>query len=329
MILRWGIIGCGAVANSKGGPSLYNVKRSKLVAVMSRREEKARAFARRHGAKKFYTKVEDLLKDEEIDAVYIATPPYVHCQYTIRAAEAGKHVLCEKPMAMTVKECRMMIDACRRADVKLMVAYYRRGWPNVQAVKKVIDQGEIGDIILAKVHAARYYGPEKISWRINPEISGGGVLMDLGSHYIDLLTYLLGDVSGVKALTESVYWNYEVEDSAMLLMKFERGSHGVASFNWNIGVRELEFGIYGTKGKVSFSPGSPSRSGDFTLFLGEEEKKINLKPTSITHLEIVRNFISGVLEDEELICPGEEGIKTNKVIEAAYKSSRRMDTDSL
>ena len=110
--LRWGILGCGDVAEYKGGPPLYSVDDSELIAVMRRDRAKAESFAERHGAKRFYTDIDDLLSDDELNAIYIATHPYLHCEQTLRVAEAGKHVLCEKPMAMTVEECQRMVDAC-------------------------------------------------------------------------------------------------------------------------------------------------------------------------------------------------------------------------
>ncbi len=126
MNLRWGIIGCGNVAETKGGPALYGVEGSELVAVMSRSAEKGADFAQRHGARRHYTSVADLLSDDEVDAVYVATPPHLHAEQTVLAAEAGKHVLCEKPMALTVAECETMVAACRDAGVELWIAYYRR-----------------------------------------------------------------------------------------------------------------------------------------------------------------------------------------------------------
>ena len=115
-LLRWGILGCGDVAEHKGGSPLYSVEGSELIAVMRRDKEKAEAFAASHGAKRVYHTVDALLADDEINAVYVTTPPYLHCEQTIRAAQTGKHVLCEKPMAMNVDECREMIDGapCKR-----------------------------------------------------------------------------------------------------------------------------------------------------------------------------------------------------------------------
>jgi 1,5-anhydro-D-fructose reductase (1,5-anhydro-D-mannitol-forming) len=324
--VKWGIIGCGDVANRKGGPALYNVKGSELLAVMARDPKKAKAFAAKHGAKRYYGTVEALLGDADVDAVYVATPPNAHCQYTIQAARAGKHVLCEKPMAMSVKECRMMIEACKGNDVRLMVAYYRRGYPNVQRARDLIERGTIGDVVLARTSVTGYYDPLKpedpANWRADPKVGGGGVLMDMGCHYIDLLLYLLGDVSKVKALVETIHCHYPVEDAAELILKFKGGAHGLANFNWNVGVEETALEIYGIKGKMSLSPAGVERSGDLSLHVGgANAREEHLEPIGITHLGIVRNFVEALANDGPLLCAGEEGIKTNEIIEAAYNVS--------
>jgi len=326
MIVKWGVIGCGAVADYKGGPALYNVKGSELVAVMGRDVNKAKAFAERHGAKRYYGTVEGLLRDEDVNAVYVATPPSTHCQYTIQAAEAGKHVLCEKPMAVNLTECRKMIDVCKKHNVKLMVAYYRRGYPNVQKIKQLIEQGYIGEVVLARVSSTGYYNPENTedptNWRTNPQIAGGGVLMDIGCHYIDLLIYLLGEITDIKALIETIHCRYAVEDSAELILKFKRGPHGIANFNWNVGIDTMDFGIYGTQGKISFNPGGIDRSGDLTLQTKENGFQVmHLEPLRITHLGIVKDFVGSLAQNKNSLCPGEEGIKTNEAIEVAYRSS--------
>jgi len=176
MTVKWGIIGCGAVAEHKGGPALYNAPDSELIAVMRRDEQLAAEFAQRHGAKRHYSSVEAILADDEINAVYIATPPHVHAEQTIAAADAGKHVLCEKPMAMNVGQGREMIAACRNNGVQLMIAYYRRFWPLASKMQQLIADGAIGWPTMAYAHcAALWQPPEDPStfWRIQRDIAAG------------------------------------------------------------------------------------------------------------------------------------------------------------
>src|SRR2546429_9859202 len=147
--LTWGLIGCGDIARKRVAPALRDLEGCEFIAVSREREDLTEAFAKEFGAKRWYGTWQDLLKDEEIDAVYIATPVHLHAQQTIAAAEAGKHVLCEKPLAMNVRECDQIIDACQSHNVKLGVAYYRHFYPVVERIKAIIKHGEIGTPVLA------------------------------------------------------------------------------------------------------------------------------------------------------------------------------------
>ncbi len=314
-VLRWGILGCGNVAEHKGGPPLYSVDNSELIAVMRRDQAKAEDFAHRHGAKRAYTDVDKLLSDDEINAIYIATPPHLHCEQTIRAAQAGKHILCEKPMAMSVSECQQMIDACSEAGVTLMIAYYRNHYPNVEKMKALMDEDAIGDVVLARINCTAYYNPNRKdlrNWRINPEISGGGVLMDIGSHRISLLQYLMGDVASVKGFAETVHLDGTVDDSAVFTLRFESGAHAVANINWNVGIGVDDIEVYGTKGGLRCSP---LNSENLTLKTKSEGvKTLPQKPLPHTHTGLVKDFINHIRTGEPIRCTGELGLQTNAII---------------
>ena len=321
MSVKWGIIGCGDVAEHKGGPALYQAKGSELVAVMRRDIKKAKEFAQRHGVKRYYGSVEKLLKDKEVNAVYIATPVYLHSEQTIEVAHAGKHILCEKPMAMNILQCQRMIQKCKEKNVKLMIAYYRRFYPHIRKMKDLIGAKTIGKPVLARTSFSSYYNPTVSGhWRIDPLLAGGGVMMDMGSHRIDLLIYLLGEVEKVSAFVETIHSHYSVEDSTVMILKFKSGAHGVANFNWNVrkGVDELE--IYGTNGRISVKP---LDSGNLEVHTEEGVKNFILPPLKPTHLGVVKDFVESLQSGRKMICSGEEGMKTNQVIQAAYESSRK------
>jgi predicted dehydrogenase len=185
--VQWGIIGCGDVTEVKSGPALYKIKGSSLVAVMRRDGKKAEDYAWRHNVPRWYDDADKLINDPDVNAVYIATPPGSHAEYTIRVAAAGKPVYVEKPMARSFAECRQMLAACERAGVPLWVAYYRRGLPNHLKVKELIDSGAIGEIRLVNIRL--YYSPDwhpvadskNLPWRVDPQIAGGGFFLDLAS----------------------------------------------------------------------------------------------------------------------------------------------------
>lgn len=315
-ILRWGIIGCGNVAEHKGGPPLYTVDESELIAVMRRDESEAKSFAERHGAKRYYSDIDELLSDTEINAIYIATPPYLHCNQTIRAAESGKHVLCEKPMAMNIEECHQMVAACENAGVTLMVAYYRNHYPNIEKMKCLMDEGRIGDVVLTQVNCTSLYNPNRAdlkNWRIDPKISGGGVLMDIGSHRISLLEYLMGEIVTVKGIAETVKSDLPVDDSAVFTLRFSNGSHAVANINWNVGVSKDSIEVLGTEGILKCMP---LNSGNLTLENRSEGIiDISQEPLPYTHTGLVRDFVNHLRTGEPIRCSGESGLRTNKVIQ--------------
>ena len=318
MALKWGILGCGDVAEYKGGPPLYNVEGSELVAVMRRDATKAESFAERHGAKRAYTNIEDLLADQEINAIYIATPPNLHCQQTIQVAEAGKHILCEKPMAMNTDECRQMIDVCQKNQVTLMIAYYRRFYPNILMMKKFLQANVIGETILARINHTSYYNPnrnEAGAWRTDQPSSGGGVLMDLGSHRIDLLIHLLGDIESVRGYADPLYCNSEVDHSAVFTLRFQTGAHATANINWNIGVPIDDIEIHGTDSLLRCNS---LNSGNLTLENQDDIQDFTQKPLEYTHTGLIEDFVNHIRTGEPICCSGEEGLKTAEIISQLY-----------
>ena len=198
--IRWGIIGCGDVCEVKSGPGFQKAEHSALAAVMRRNGGKARDFAARHGVPKWYDNAADLISDPEVDAVYVATPPDGHAPNVLAAARAGKPVYVEKPMGRNHGECLEMIAACRGAGVPLFTAYYRRRLPRFLKVKEILDQGGIGEVRTASVTLAHVLKPDFLRkehppWRVVPEIAGGGLFVDLASHTLDLLDFLLGPIA--------------------------------------------------------------------------------------------------------------------------------------
>ncbi len=320
--VRWGIIGCGDVAEHKGGPALYNVAHSRLVAVMSRRAGRAEDFARRHHAKRYYTNVEALLADDEVNAVYVATPPNVHAELTEQAARAGKHVLCEKPMAMTVAECRRMIQACRDHGVQLMIAYYRRFFPVVIKMKETVEAGVIGRPVRARAAVADFYTPRadgERKWLTEKNTAGGGFLTDVATHRLDLLAFFLGKVREVAAFVDTQHFDFDVDDASVLVMRFDNGTHATGAFNWNVGASIDEFEICGTRGRLlahNLGAGQLDVVADGTV------TSHSLPAPGITHLGLVEHFVECLRTGRPNALPGEEGIQATRMTEAAYESAR-------
>jgi predicted dehydrogenase len=255
---RWGIIGCGDVTEVKSGPAFNKVEESRLVAVMRRNEEKAKDYAQRHGVPKWYNNASQLIDDPEVNAVYIATPPDSHAEYTLLAASAGKPVYVEKPMARTFAECTQMVNACAAANVPLFVAYYRRCLPNFVKIKELLQANVIGDIRFVNIQLYFPSGElesDNMPWRVDPAISGGGLFYDLASHQLDLLDYFLGPVEAAKGIAANQAGLYPAEDIVCASFAFKNGILGNGVWCFTVAERNKTdyMEIVGSKGKIYFS----------------------------------------------------------------------------
>lgn len=257
--IRWGIIGCGDVCEVKSAPAMQKIPGSSLVAVMRRNGAKAQDYAERHGVEKWYDNAQQLIDDPDVNAIYIATPPSSHAEYTALAAAAGKPVYVEKPMARTFQECQEMIANCQKHGVPLHVAYYRRSLPQFLKVKSLIESGAIGAIRLVQLELYQSIQPAIVrdldnNWRVDPEISGGGFFYDLASHQLDYLDYLLGPIEAAKGFCANQAGLYKAEDIVNASFKFENGILGSGSWCFTAGepaVKE-ETRIIGEKGQITF-----------------------------------------------------------------------------
>lgn len=256
--IRWGIIGCGDVTEVKSGPGFQKADNSELVAVMRRRGDLAEDYAERHGVPRWYDNAAALINDPEVDAVYIATPPSSHKEYTLMSAAAGKPVYVEKPMALNSAECQEMITACREAGAPLFVAYYRRALPRFLKIKELVDSGAIGDVRFVHIIFHQAMGPEdldseKQSWRVDPAVGGGGRFVDLASHMLDFLDYALGPIVEVQGLAANQAGKYKAEDIVTGTFRFASGVQGVGTWCFSTFDNRDSTEIVGTEGNISFS----------------------------------------------------------------------------
>ena len=219
------------------------------MAVSRRRSELTASFARDVGARRWHDDWRALVADSDVTAVYVATPVHLHAEQTIAAAEAGKHVLCEKPMAMTTGECDRMLAACRASGVTLGIAYYRRFFPAVIRVKEIIASGEIGQPVFAQVNAFERFDPEPghpRAWLLQPSMAGGGPMKDFGCHRIEVLLNLFGEVRQTAALTANVVFARSVEDTAAVLLRFVDGPCASVTVTHAAHERQDTLQIFGT-----------------------------------------------------------------------------------
>lgn len=261
--LRWGIVGCGDVCEVKSGPALQKANGSQLVAVMRRNGALAADFAQRHGVPRWYDDASRLVQDPEVDAVYVATPPGSHLEYVELAARARKPVYVEKPMARSARECDAMIAACAAAQQKLFVAFYRRALPRFVKVKELLEGGAIGR--LTALHhrfaspghggtgAVTHAGPKQPPWRTNVPVSGGGLLLDLGSHALDLLDFYGGPLDDATGHAARLASEDTAEDAVAMSFRTAAGVPGTATYNFASHVKEDVMELSGDAGRITFS----------------------------------------------------------------------------
>jgi len=324
--IRWGMIGCGAVAEVKSGPGFYKSNDSSLAAVTSADKEMTRSFAQRHGVPRTYDTTEQLLADPEIDAVYIATPPSSHKALSLLVANAGKHVYVEKPMAMRFDECREIVEACEKQGVRLFVAFYRRAMPRFLKVKEWLESGAIGEVRV--VRAVQHQRParedlsrETLPWRLKPEVSGGGKFLDMGIHTLDMLDFWFGAIEEVHGIASNDAGLYEVEDTVTATWRHASGVQGSGSWCYVCGDGEDYVEIVGSKGRIEFEffSDAPLRLINAS---GLEEENIPNPP------HVQQPFIQSIVDDLNGVapCPGnvESAVRSTWVADEVLKNYRQQ-----
>jgi len=284
--VRWGLIGCGDVTEVKSGPALQRATGSELVAVMRRTPGLAEDYARRHGVARWYEDADDILRADDIDAVYIATHPDTHLDYTARAAEAGKAVLVEKPVARSAEECRLMQAACDRAGVPLWVAYYRRALPRFLKVKELVEDGTVGEV--RAVTSRRFQRVRPDAWQNTAGHSGGGYFFDAACHTLDFLQFLFGPMQDVHGLASSHGGIGPLEDTVAASYRFADGVVGSGTWCFDSAADEDVTTIIGSAGVVSFSV---SAHDAIRVVRGRQEREFWIEDPPHVHQPLVQTIV--------------------------------------
>ena len=318
--LRWGLIGCGDISKKRVAPALRDLENCDFVAVNRARYDLAESFAKEFGARKWYETWQKMLTDTEIDAVYIATPVNLHCEQTVAAAQTGKHVLCEKPMAMNIAECDRMIDACRANNVKLGIAYYRHHYPVIARIKEIIASGEIGKVVFVQINAFEYFNPQpgqERYWFMKKEQAGGGPMFDFGCHRIEVLLNIFGPADYTRGFISNVSFDREVEDSATAFLCFESGPNAVLNVTHAAFESQDTLDIFGSEGSIHVWQ---LNAGGFTVKTSDGERSENHPPHANIHQPLIENFTWAVLENHEPSVGGNTGRAVNKIEEDIYRA---------
>ena len=305
--LRWGLIGAGDIVRRRVAPALIDSPSCDIVAVSRGRPELAAAFAADIGARRWYARWQELVADPDVDCVYVATPVDVHAEQTIAAAEAGKHVLCEKPMAMTTAECDRMIAACRAHHVRLGIAYYRHFYPVILRVKAMLESGDIGQPVFAQVNAFEYFDPapdHPRRWLLDPARAGGGPMMDFGCHRLEVLMHLFGAVRRTAAVTANVVFDRAVEDTAAVLLQFESGPCAAVTVTHAAEERQDTLQVFGTRGSVHVDE---LNAGSLRIRTGNQSRVESHPPAANIHRPLIDDFVEALLTDREPAVTGEIG----------------------
>lgn len=336
--IKWGVIGCGGIADRKTIPGMMEADNVELVAVMDSVMSVAENVRDKYNASYAFDDFNALLALDEIEAVYIASPVFCHKEQALAAAKAKKHILLEKPMALSVADAEEIKKACDDAGVKLGVGFLMRFHGYHQRIKEIIAEGSIGDIVSMRGQFTCWYPDIEGAWRQDKSLSGGGALMDMGIHAIDLLQYLSGlKVTEVAAFCETQSFNYKVDDSAAVVMKMDNGSLAYVDSNFNIpdaaSVAKLE--IYGTKGSiVATGTLAQAEVGDVAIYISEDvgydanqnrsdnvSQTLEGTPLGNMYTKEVEQFGDACINDTEVPVTAESAIYDQKIVEAAYASA--------
>ncbi|HVP48450.1 MAG TPA: Gfo/Idh/MocA family oxidoreductase [Bryobacteraceae bacterium] len=312
-MLRWLVIGVGDITTKRVLPAILDEPRSRLVGIVTRDPKKAEPYG-----VPGWTALDDALSKTGADAVYVATPVFLHAPQTIACLRAGKHVLCEKPMALHYSEACSMQRAAEEIGRTLGIAYYRRMYPKVNRAKELMADGAIGHPVFAEATSHDWFHPDDglRDWLLDPTRAGGGPLYDIASHRIDLMNYLFGQPQRATGQLSALVHPGEVEDNATAIIEYESGVRAIVDVRWHSRVPRDEFRIRGTEGEIDLTP----LNGPALVYPGAEEY---LPAHQNLHYPCIENFVGAVLENGPLRSTAATALVTDWVTEQVMAANHR------
>lgn len=336
--VKWGVIGAGGIADRRTLPGMMLSDKCELVAVMEVNEEQSKALAQKYNAKHAYTTADELLSNEEIEAVYIASPVKFHKDQVIAAAKAGKHVLCEKPIAVQMADSASAQAACEDAGVLAAAGFMMRYHSLHRKMREIVTSGKLGQVVSCRAQMNCWYPDIPGNWRQQKAQSGGGALMDLGIHCIDLLEYILDSkCQSVMAMCDTKTFAYDIEDSANVMLKLQNGAVAYVDTNFNIpdDAVTCRLEIMGTKGSIiAENTISQVESGTLTCRFIDQGAYNAMQDRTETQVETflpedgnmytkeLDSFSESIRNNIPVTVPMSDAVHVQRVIEAAYQSSQ-------
>jgi D-xylose 1-dehydrogenase (NADP+, D-xylono-1,5-lactone-forming) len=320
--LKWGISGCGKFAENKFLPAMLLLRKSSAVSVFSNDAVRAKTVADKFAIRNNFSDYDEFLKSD-IDAVYIGSANVNHYQQVLKAAAAGKHILCEKPMAMTSAEAEEMVEACKKNNVQFAVNYVYRFHPIVIKARELLQSNLIGSIVSINMNFNIDFPPNS-NFRFIKEESGGGALRDLGTHMIDLLRFFGGEIVRIKGVTDNIIYNAPVDDFAAGMAKFQDGGYGYFNVSFNSKKAFNRIDIVGHKGSIGIDNliGARLLPARMTILReGEAKKAFNKRGNKLLHL--LRSVQKSFLKNEQPSVTGEDGLINMRLMEQLERNAFR------
>jgi predicted dehydrogenase len=317
--VRWGMIGCGDVAEVKSGPALYKAEGSALAAVMRRDRGLAEDYARRHNVARVHATADELIHDSQIDAVYIATPPSSHCELALKAAAARRPCLVEKPMAMNYSECLRMVDAFRATQTPLWVAYYRRALPRFLKVRELLRARAIGQLtsLHVKVTDPLATGNAAKAWRFNTQIAGAGLFLDLASHYFDIIDFLAGPITAAAGFALNTGGTYEAEDVTATAFQIGGAVAGTGVWNFNAPISADSIVFTGSEGEIATAVRADQ---DVVVTRGGSSNLYRFRNPPHVHQPLIQTIVDELRGKGKCESTGESGARSSWVMDKCLQS---------
>ena len=316
--LKWGVAGCGNFLENTFLPTLQQLKKSKLVSVYSSNKPRADFIKKKFNAENSFNDYQKFL-ESNIEAVYISSKNSDHYQQVIDAANAGKNILCEKPLSMTSEQAKEMVEVCKRNNVTLTINYVMRHHPIIKKTKEFIDSKLLGKIVSISAKFNFDYQPND-NFRFKMDESGGGALRDLGTHMIDLLRYLGGEIESISGNVDNIIYDSKVDDFAAGLIKFENGGYGDFNVSFNVSEPVNRIEILGHRGTIIIDKmiGQRLAASKMTINLKDEGRKA-FRRRANRQLHLLRDVQKAFLKNEDPLITGEDGLINMQLMETLEK----------